>query len=93
MTNEEQLTSQIYNILSMSDEPLTSTEIAHELRPEVPRAEVSALLNKIVTQYEGVGKGYQPGSFIKVGNKWSVKQLGISKSGEFTTKDLVARLI
>lgn len=76
MNNEATITSQMYDILSSSSEPMTATEIAHEMRPEMPRAEVKALLTKIVDQYGGIGKGYQTGTFVKVGNKWAVKQLG-----------------
>ena len=90
MTNEEAVTSHIYNILAMSSEPLSAAEIGEELRPEMSAAEVNALLSKIVTQYGGIGKGYQTGSFVKVDSKWSVKQMGFGK--DVSPTDIAARI-
>jgi len=78
--NEAVITSQIYDILSMSEEPMSATEIGRELRPEMSATEVNRLLNKIITEYSGIGRGYTPGTFVKVGNRWTIKQFGITPS-------------
>jgi len=79
MTDEATATSQIYDILTTNPEPMTASEIGQELRPEMSAAEVNKLLNKIVTQYSGTGKGYQTGTFVKADNKWTIKQFGMTK--------------
>ena len=77
--DEATITSHIYDILTTNPEPMNASEIGREMRPEMSATEVNKLLNKVVTQYEGVGKGYQTGQFVKVGNRWTIKQFGMTK--------------
>jgi len=85
MMDEQTLHSQLYDILSMSpnNEPMSATEVGKQMRPEMSAADVNKELNKIIDQYQGIGKGYQTGTFRRVGNRWSIKTLG---SEPFTAK-------
>jgi len=78
--DEATLHSQLYDVLATSPngEPMSATEIGKEMRPEMSAADVNRELNKIVTQYSGIGKGYTPGVFKKIGNRWTVATFGMT---------------
>ena len=92
MTNEERIMSEAYDILSMS-EPLTTAQLQRRLSHKVTQAELEKMLRRTVHEQEGVAKGYTPGTFIQVDDKWTIKQLGMGKDTKFTTKDFIARII
>ena len=81
MQDEATLHSQLYDVLSMSPngEPMSASEVGKQMRPKMSTADVNRELNKVVTQYSGIGKGYQTGTFVKVGNKWTIRQFGMSE--------------
>ena len=81
MIDEATLHSQLYDVLATSPngEPMSATEIGKEMRPKMSATDVNRELNKVVTQYSGLGAGYQTGTFVKVGNKWTIRQFGMSE--------------
>ena len=51
--NEAQITSQIYDILATSEEPMNASQIGAEIRPEMSATEVNKLLN-VIKSYSDV---------------------------------------
>ena len=79
--DEATLHSQLYDVLATSPngEPMSATEVGKEMRPKMSAADVNRELGKIVTKFSGIGRGYQTGTFVKAGNRWTIRQFGMSE--------------
>ena len=76
MPGRELLTGEIFNVLSMSDNPLSIPQIQGRIRVKATQSDIRQLLSTIITKNRGIGYGYQPGTFYKADDKYSVDLFG-----------------
>jgi len=94
MTNEALIMSEAYDILAVSDEPLTTIQLQRRLTHKVSRADLDAMLNRTVFTQDGVAKGYTPGTFAKTPDgRWTVSQLGIERGKGADPASFIAAIL
>jgi len=94
MANEAQIMSEAYDVLSMSEEPLSTVQLQRQLTTKVSQADLDSMLRRTVYGQDGIAKGYTPGTFVQVDNRWSVRPLGTNPhKNTFKPESIIAAII